>query len=106
MNPQLMHWTLGRSDFLRQLEKILCLFVTGLHLELSELSRFFLGQEQNQAFKLDSRLAGLVSEGHRSLGISFPDSPVANYELAGCRKESRLAVCSKSGPLIELAEAH
>src|SRR5579863_7292869 len=72
MNARLMHRTLGRSDFLRQLQKILGLFVTGLYLEPSELLSFFLGQERNQTFKLDRRLAGLVSPFEHQM-FKFPD---------------------------------
>ncbi len=38
-------------DFLRELAKLLGLFVTGLYLQLCELSRCLPGLEQDQGFK-------------------------------------------------------
>ena len=48
-------------DFLRQLAKLLGLFVTGLCLELRELPRFLTGEERNQGFKFGCRLLGMVA---------------------------------------------
>ena len=44
-------------DFLRQLAKLLGLFVTGLHLHLCELSRFLTRQERKQSLKFNCCVA-------------------------------------------------
>ena len=52
---------LGFFNFLREFAKVSGLYVTGLCLELRELSRFLSWQERNQSFKLDCRLGGVIS---------------------------------------------
>jgi hypothetical protein len=46
--------------------------VTGLYLELCELSRFLTGQERNQSFKFSCRLVGVVSLSEHQM-FKLPD---------------------------------
>lgn len=72
INSQRAARTLVFFDFLRQLAKVLSLFVTGLYLELCQLSRFLTGEERNQSFKLDCCLVGVVSFFEHQM-FKFPD---------------------------------
>jgi len=57
---------------LRKLAKLLGLFVTGLYLQLCELSRFLSGQERNQSFKFSCSLLRVVGLFDHQM-FKFPD---------------------------------
>lgn len=81
INRQRIVGPLAFFDFLRQLAKVLRLFVAGLYLELCELSRFLTGQEQNQSFKFGCHLVRMVSLSEHQM-FKFPNYLVVIHNFS------------------------
>ena len=109
INRQRTRGILAFFDFLRSRTKVLGLFVTGLYLELCELSRFLIGEERNQSFKFGCRLVRLISPSEHQM-FKFPDCLIVihislfhekaarNYDPTLGKRPTRQVLCNVTLP--------